>query len=72
MALTLQQIRLLYPDQSLSTKCKTTNGFGSACRTAYKERKEILEAGDFDCEVSQDSISQTVTVSVKEKGETDG
>lgn len=69
MPLTLKQIRLLTPDQSLETRCRTTNGFGSACRTAYKGRKEIIDAGAYHCEVSQDSLSQTVTVSVKEKEE---
>ncbi len=67
MSLSLKQIRLLTPGQSLATRCLTTNGFGATCRTAYKGRKEIVEAGDYSCEVSQDSVSQTVTVSVKEK-----
>ena len=67
MSLSLKQIRLLTPVQELKTKCRTTNGFGAACRTAYNGRKEILAAGDYDCDVSQDSVSQTVTVSVKEK-----
>ena len=67
MSLSLKQIRLLTPRQSLVTECETTSGFGAACRTAYKGRKEIVDAGDYDCEVSQDSLSQTVTVSVKEK-----
>ncbi len=67
MSLTLKQIRLLTPRQRLITECETTNGFGAACRTAYKGRKEIIAAGDYDCDVTQDSLSQTVTVSIKKK-----
>lgn len=69
MPLTLKQIRSLTPDQSLVTRCRTTNGFGAACRTAYKGRKEIIDAGEYLCEVSQDSLYQIVTVSVREKEE---
>ena len=67
MPLTLKQIRLLSAGQELTTRCKTTNGFGAACRTAYNGRKEILAAGELDCEVTQDSVAQTVTVSVERK-----
>lgn len=67
MALTLKQIRLLTPGQTLETRCDTINGWSTACRTAYNGRKEILTAGTFDCEVSQDSASQTISVSVKAK-----
>lgn len=67
MPLTLKQIRLLTAGQELTTRCKTTNGFGAACRTAYNGRKEVLAAGELDCEVSQDSVAQSVTVSVKER-----
>lgn len=67
MPLTLKQIRLLTAGQELTTRCKTTNGFGAACRTAYNGRKEIIAAGELDCEVTQDSLTNTVTVSVKEK-----
>lgn len=67
MPLKLEQIRQLSAGQKLTTRCKTTNGFGAACRTAYNGRKEILAAGELNCEVTQDSVAQTVTVSVEEK-----
>lgn len=69
MPLTLKQIRMLTPEQSLSVKCNTTNGFGAACRTAYKGRKEVIEEGKYNCEVTQDSVSQIVTITVKHKGD---
>lgn len=65
MALTLKQIRLLTPGQSLQTHCDSINGWSAACRTAYKGRKEVIETGLYDCEVKQDSISQSVNVIVK-------
>lgn len=67
MPLTLKQIRLLTAGQELTTRCKTTNGFGAACRTAYNGRNEILAIGKLDCGVTQDSVANTVTVSVREK-----
>lgn len=67
MPLTLKQIRLLTAGQELTTRCKTTNSWSAACRTAYNGRKEIITAGELDCEVTQDSVAQTVTVSVEEK-----
>lgn len=67
MPLTLKQIRLLTAGQELTTRCKTINGWSAACRTAYNGRKEMLAAGEFDCEVTQDGPAGTVTVSVKEK-----
>lgn len=67
MPLTLKQIELLTPGQRLATECPTPGKWDATRRTAYKGRSRVIEQGKWDCEVSQDSDAQTITVSVKAK-----